>query len=128
MKVTILGCETPAGIYYVEKFEHSEAIPKAAEEPLLDLTRNLLAADFKGRVFNEKKVRFEGKPGRDFVVQGKEPGVGTVTVRVRMYLSGKSIYAMLVASEPNKDVPKDAGRFLGSLAFGVAKAGATAKK
>ena len=39
-----------------------------------------------------------------------------------MYLDGKTVYAMMVGSAPNRELPEDAGRFLGSLAIGNEKA------
>ena len=42
-------------------------------------------------------------------------------MRVREYLYGNSVFLIAVVSAPNRELPEDTGRFLGSLALGNAK-------
>jgi regulation of enolase protein 1 (concanavalin A-like superfamily) len=71
-------------------------------------------------VISEKKVRAEGRLGRDFTIRGKPAEeTGILTIRVREYLIGNAVYAVAVVSAPNRELPLDAGRFLGSLAIGT---------
>jgi regulation of enolase protein 1 (concanavalin A-like superfamily) len=104
------------------RIAYPTAVVPGAEEQALDSERDWLAKEWKGRVIGEKKVRAEGKIGRDFTIQGKPVGEdGVLTIRVREYLVGKVIFMVLVVSEPDAELPEDAGRFLGSLALGEAK-------
>src|SRR5262245_11712222 len=122
-KVHTLGCETAGGVYIAQKIEFPTAVAKGAEEQALDAERDAFAAEWRGKVLSEKKVRAGGRPGRDFTIRGKpEKDSGVLTVRVREYLDGRAVYAVLVASQPNRELPEDAGRFLGSLAIGEGKA------
>jgi regulation of enolase protein 1 (concanavalin A-like superfamily) len=122
VKVFMTGCDTPAGGYIAYRIELPTAVVKGAEDAQLDSERDSFAKEFNGKVISEKKVRAEGKLGRDFTIRGKpgeEPGV--VTIRVRLYLVGKAVYAVMVVSAPNRELPEDTGRFLGSLAIGTTK-------
>jgi regulation of enolase protein 1 (concanavalin A-like superfamily) len=122
IRILITGCETAAGTYIAYKFEFPTPFVKGAEEDQLTAERDGFAEEWKGKVISEKKVRWEGNPGRDFTIRGKpEDDEGTLTLRVRMFVVGKSIYALMVVSKANRELPKDAGRFLGSLTLGGAK-------
>jgi regulation of enolase protein 1 (concanavalin A-like superfamily) len=80
-----------------------------------------MADEFNGKVVSEKKVRAANTLGRDFTIKGKpDDAPGVIMVRIRQYLIGRSIYAVMVVSPPNHELPLDAGRFLGSLAIGEA--------
>jgi regulation of enolase protein 1 (concanavalin A-like superfamily) len=128
VKLVTIGCETAGGIYIAKKLEFPTAIVKGTEDKELDEERNDLAKEWNGKVISEKKVRAEGKVGRDFTIRGEPAkGVGLLTIRVREYLSDKSMYVVLVVSAPNRELPADAGRFLGSLAIGAGKARASGK-
>jgi regulation of enolase protein 1 (concanavalin A-like superfamily) len=82
-----------------------------------------MAEQWNGKVISEKKVRAEGRLGRDFTIRGKpDEGNGVLTIRVREYLVGNAIYLVAVVSPLNRELPDDAGRFLGSLAIGTTKA------
>ncbi len=121
-KVNVLeiGCRTEVGGYFVYKIELPTAVVRGAEQRQLDVERDEFARDFNGKVITEKRVSFERRPGRDFTIRA-EPvrGGGLATIRVREYFSGKAVYALMVASIPNRELPDDAGRFLGSLRFGT---------
>ncbi|HEX5272673.1 MAG TPA: DUF1349 domain-containing protein [Gemmataceae bacterium] len=120
--VMTLGCKTAGGIYMVVKVSFPTPIVRGAEDAALDAERDDFASEWNGKVVSEKKVRANGKPGRDFTIRGKPlDDTGVLTLRVREYLDGKAIYAVMVISAPNRELPEDAGRFLGSLALGAAK-------
>jgi hypothetical protein len=123
VRVTTLGCKAEGGVYVVYRIDLPTAIVRGAEEAEFDSARDDLAQEWNGKVISEKKVTAGLRSGRDFTIRGRPAEeVGTLTIRVRMYLDGKTIYAMLVASAPNRELPEDAGRFLGSLAIGNEKA------
>ena len=122
VKTTTLGCRTDSGVYLVSRIDLPTAIVRGAEETELNAARDDIAQDWNGKVLFEKKVKAGLRIGRDFTVRGspaEETGVSTI--RIRMYLDGKTIYAMIVASAPNRELPEDAGRFLGSLTIGNEK-------
>ena len=93
---------------------------KGAEGNLLVAFRDYFAKLFNGKVISEKKVRFEGSyPGLDFTIRA-QPEAGVVaTVRIRQYLAGQAIYALIAAPAANRELPEDAGRFFGSFAIGT---------
>lgn len=123
VKSTIIGCKTESGFYMVYRIDIPTAIAKGAEDAELNAARDDLADDWNGKVTSEKKVKAGLRTGRDFTIRGK-PAEETVlsTIRVRMYLDGKTIFAVVVVSAPNRELPEDTGRFLGSLAIGNEKA------
>ncbi len=128
VKVMMIGCKTDSGIYMVYRIDLPTAIVKGTENAELDAVRDDLASEWNGKVLTEKKVKAGLRVGRDFTVRGKPAEeTGVSTIRVRMYLDGKTIYAMLVGSAPNHELPEDAGRFLGSLALGSEKAKAASE-
>jgi regulation of enolase protein 1 (concanavalin A-like superfamily) len=123
VKVLMIGCRTEAGAYFAYKVDFPTPIVRGAEDEVLDAQRDDFAEEWHGRVTGEKKVRAEAKIGRDFTVRGRPvEDVGILTIRIRQYLAGKAIYAVAVVSAPNRELPEDAGRFLGSLAIGEARA------
>jgi regulation of enolase protein 1 (concanavalin A-like superfamily) len=123
VKVLMTGCDTPGGGYLAYKLELPTAIVKGAEKEELEAERDFFASEFNGKVVSQKLVRAEAKLGLDFTVRGKpDDDSGVLTIRVREYLVGKAIYAVMVVSAPNRELPEDAGRFLGSLAIGEGKA------
>jgi regulation of enolase protein 1 (concanavalin A-like superfamily) len=122
-KLMQIGCETDAGIYIVQKAEFPTPIAKGAEDEQLNAERDEFAKEWRGKVTGEKKVRASGRMGRDFTIRGKPvKDSGVLTVRVREYLDGKAVYAVIVCSLPNRELPEDTGRFLGSLGIGETKA------
>jgi regulation of enolase protein 1 (concanavalin A-like superfamily) len=119
VRILMIGCKANGGAYLALKAEFPTPIVKGAEDEQLDAQRNDLAEEWNGKVISEKKVRAEGKVGRDFTIRGQPPEErGVLTIRVREYLAGRAIYAVAVLSAPNRELPEDAGRFLGSLAIG----------
>jgi regulation of enolase protein 1 (concanavalin A-like superfamily) len=123
VRVLMIGCKTEAGGYFAFKVEFPTPIARGVEEQALDAQRDDFAEQWNGRVISEKKVRAEAKIGRDFTVRGRPvEEVGILTIRIRQYLAGRAIYAVAVVSAPNRELPEDAGWFLGSLAIGEARA------
>ncbi len=126
VKTTLIGCATEGGIYYVQKVVIPTSIVKGTEDAELDAERDDWAKEWNGKVIEEKKVRADNKVGRDFTIRGMpDKKKATVTLRVREYLSGNSIYVVGVISLPNRELPEDTGRFLGSLAIGGVRAQGT---
>jgi regulation of enolase protein 1 (concanavalin A-like superfamily) len=123
VKTVLLGCKTEAGIYIVYKVILPTAIVKGSEDDELDAERDSLVKEWKGKLMSERRIRAGEKVGRDFTVRGKpEKDEGVLTIRVREYLSDKSVYLMAVVSRPNRELPDDSGRFLGSLIIGTKRA------
>lgn len=124
VRVTSTGCTTSDGVYIAYKIELPVTIAQGAKavDSLLDSQRDFFAQEWNGKVTGEKKVRSDGTLGRDFTIRGRPlEGAGVLTIRIREYLSGKAVYAVAVVSLPDRDLPADAGRFLGSLAIGEGK-------
>ena len=122
VKTVLLGCKTDAGAYLAYKVILPTSIVKGTEDAELDAERDSLAKEWKGKVTAEKKIRAGDKVGRDFTIRGKpDKGEGTLTIRVREYLDGSSVFLIAVISVPNRELPDNTGRFLGSLAIGEAK-------
>src|SRR4029077_2533268 len=123
VKVMMVGCQTDSGVYIAYRIDLPTAVVKGTEDAELNAARDDLAQEWNGKVLSEKKVKAGLRIGRDFTVRGKPAEeTGVSTIRIRMYLDSKRIYAMMVASAPNRELPEDAGRFLGSLAIGNEKA------
>lgn len=121
-KMLIVGCRSQGATYLAYKVQFSTAVVKGTEEAELDAVQDDLAASWNGKVLSKKKVRAGTIIGREFTVRGKPiEEEGLVTIRVRMYLDRSAIYAVAVLSEPNRELPEDAGRFLGSLVIGAGK-------
>jgi len=123
VKSTIIGCKTTGGGYLVYRVDLPTAVVKGTEEAELKDERDDIAKEWNGKVIAEKKVKAGLRTGLYFTIRGKpDEETGVVTVRTRTYLDGKTIYATMVLSAPNRELPEDAGRFLGSLAIGNEKA------
>jgi hypothetical protein len=123
IRITLLGCKTDSGAYIAYRVDMPAGVARGDEDAVLNIVRDLLAKEWNGKVFTEKKVKSGLRVGRDFTVRGKPDGeAGVLTLRIRMYLDGRSIYAVAVGSAPDRELPEDAGRFLGSLAIGNEKA------
>ena len=125
--MTLLGGKSDNALYLVYKIELPTAIVKGTEDKQLDVERDAFAEEYNGKVITEKKVLAAGKLGRDFTIRGRPAEeTGTLTIRIREYLDGKVVYAVLVASAPNRELPEGVGRFLGSLVLGDGKLRPTA--
>jgi regulation of enolase protein 1 (concanavalin A-like superfamily) len=119
VKTVMVGYGGDAGVYLAYKVKLPTAVVKGAENDELDAERDALVKEWNGKVIAEKRIRAGDKIGRDFTVRGKpSKGSGTLTLRVRQYLDGDSIYMVAVISLPNRELPEDSGRFLGSLEIG----------
>jgi regulation of enolase protein 1 (concanavalin A-like superfamily) len=122
LKTLIIGCTANGAVYLVYRVQFPTAILKGTEEMELNAERDDLAEEWNGKVISQKKVRADGRIGRDFTIRGKPvQEEGIATIRVREYLDGKSIYAVTVVSAPNRELPEDTGRFLGSLTLGAGR-------
>jgi regulation of enolase protein 1 (concanavalin A-like superfamily) len=98
-------------------------VVKGAEGNELVAFRDYFAKLFNGKVVSEKKVRFEARyPGLDFTIRAQPERGVVATIRIRQYLSGQSIFALIAASAANRELPQDVGRFFGSFAIGTSRA------
>jgi regulation of enolase protein 1 (concanavalin A-like superfamily) len=123
VRTVLFGCKIDAGTYIAYKVILPTAIVKGTENAELDAERDGLAKEWNGKVIAERQISAGDNVGRDFTVRGKpEKDEGVLTVRVRAYLSDKSVYLMAVVSPPDKELPDDSGRFLGSLVIGTKRA------
>ncbi|HEY7330432.1 MAG TPA: DUF1349 domain-containing protein [Gemmataceae bacterium] len=122
VQTIMIGCETPGGVYIAYRVLLPTPVVRGAEDRELDAERDDFAKEFNGKVISEKKVRAQGLLGRDFTVRGKPAEeTGILTIRIREYLVGRAVFAMAVVSAPNRELPVDTGRFLGSLSIGEEK-------
>jgi regulation of enolase protein 1 (concanavalin A-like superfamily) len=122
IQTIMIGCETPGGVYLAYRVLLPTAVVRGAEDRELDATRDYFAQEWNGKVIGEKKVRAQGLRGRDFTVRGKPAEeAGILTIRIREYLIGRAVFAVAVVSAPNRELPVDTGRFLGSLTIGDEK-------
>lgn len=121
IKTIMLGCKTEAGLYLCYKVILPTKIVKGTEENELDAERNDFAKEFKGKIVAERKIRAGEKIGRDFTVKGKDDDGADLNLRVREYLYDNCVFIIAVVSRPRRELPEDAGRFLGSLALGKGK-------
>lgn len=122
-KFIAVSCETPEVDYIAQKLVSPTSVVKGAEAQMLDDYREFFALIYNGKVISEKIVRYAGGlPGRDFTIRGRPEGTRViVTIRVRMYLSGNSIFALLAIAAANRELPVDTGRFFGSFTVGTTK-------
>jgi regulation of enolase protein 1 (concanavalin A-like superfamily) len=119
-KVIVVEYDSPSVMYVAEKVVLSTAPVKGTEGRILDQYRDFFKAIFRGQVITEKSVRREAMRGRDFTIRGQPERRGDVaTIRVRMYLAGPAIYALIAIAAPNRELPDDTGRFFGSFALGT---------
>lgn len=126
VKTITVACHGEGGVYMALKVILPTAIVKGTEDAELDAERNYAIKEWNGKMLAERKIRAENKVGRDFTIRGKFPDdPGTVTIRLREYLAGNAIYIVAVVSRPNRELPDDTGRFLGSLAIGGVRAAGT---
>jgi hypothetical protein len=117
VRMTIKGCRAAGGNYYVQKSEFASNLITGTEDNQLINERDEFARQYGGTPTGEKKVTLGGViSGREFTIRGKPKGeLGIITVRVREYVVGKKIFAVLVTSMANRELPDDTDRFLGSL-------------
>jgi regulation of enolase protein 1 (concanavalin A-like superfamily) len=119
VKTVVVGCQGEAGLYLVYKISLPTSIVKGSEDTELDAERDGFAKEWNGKVISERRIRAGATVGRDFTIRGVPPKEkDTVTIRIREYLAGNAVYIVAVVSPPNRELPDDTGRFLGSLTFG----------
>jgi regulation of enolase protein 1 (concanavalin A-like superfamily) len=122
VRVLMIGCQTKTGAFMAMRADFPGAVRRGAEDLYLNDQRDSLAEHWNGKVVREKRVRADGRLGRDFTIRGRPVDrAGVLIIRVRQYLLGRSIYVVAVVSAPNRELPEEAGRFLGSLMIGEAR-------
>jgi regulation of enolase protein 1 (concanavalin A-like superfamily) len=120
IKIINIVCDSPVVAYMAQKITLPTAVVRGAEGNMLVAYRDYFAKVFHGKVISEKKVHYEGTaPGLDFTIRGQPERGVIATIRVRQYLAGQSIYALIAAAAANRELPEDAGRFFGSFAIGT---------
>lgn len=126
VKTILVGTEAEGGKYLAFQVKMPSKVVKGTENAELDAERDSLAREWNGRVTSERKIRAGKMIGRDFIVQGNPAKeVGALTIRVRQYLAEDAMFLAAVVSLPNRDLPVDSGRFLGSLTIGGVRAEGT---
>lgn len=130
VKILLAICDTPAVAYIVQKVVLPTAVIRGAEETALNNYRDTLVKEYNAKLTSEKKVRGEGgKPGRDFTLVGQGAPGGPVSVlRIRLFLTGPAIFALIAVSADNHELPAEAGRFFGSFAEGTSRPKRTGPK
>lgn len=119
-KIVEVVYDSPSVAYLAQKVELRAPAVKGNENRIFDAYRDYYAEIFRGKVITEKSVRRESLPGRDFTVRGQPERRGDIaTIRVRMFVSGQGLYALMAVAAPNRELPDDTGRFFGSFALGT---------
>jgi regulation of enolase protein 1 (concanavalin A-like superfamily) len=122
MKVVEIECETPSAVYIAQKITLPTAVVKGAEQNSLKAFRDRIVQIYKGKIVSEKPVRYEAsRPGLDFTLRAQPQAGMILTLRIREYLAGQSIYILIAGSAPNRELPEDTGRFFGSFTIGTVK-------
>ena len=121
IKLYLIGCETSSALYFAYSYQFPTAFVRGGEVKFLNVYRDDIAKKYHGKVVSEKQVRLDSSVGRDYTIQGMEPDVGVLTIRLRQYVQGKSIYALFVVSAPGRELPDDVSRYFGSFSFGTDK-------
>jgi regulation of enolase protein 1 (concanavalin A-like superfamily) len=122
LKIVNIECDTPSAAYIAQRITLPTAIVKGAEGNQLVAFRDYFAKLFNGKVISEKKVRFEGSyPGLDFTIRAQPERQVVGTIRIRLYMLGQAVYALIAAGAANRELPEDTGRFFGSFAIGTSR-------
>jgi regulation of enolase protein 1 (concanavalin A-like superfamily) len=122
IKQMTIACDTPNVRYAIIKTELLQAtLIKGKEEFLLNGLRDYFAQTFNGKLVSEKKVRYQGSyPGIDYILRVQPDRRGPVgIIRIRQYISGREIYALIAVSAANQELPPDVGKFFGSFTMGT---------
>jgi regulation of enolase protein 1 (concanavalin A-like superfamily) len=129
LNIITVECDTPTVEYIAQRITLPTAILKGAEMNELVAFRDYYAKLFNGKVVSEKKVRFEAKLlGLDFTLRAQARAGVSGMIRIRQYLGGRAIYALIAVSPVNRELPEDTGRFFGSFAIGTTRAKKTGPK
>ena len=129
LKIVNVECDTPSAVYLAQRIVLPTAVVKGAEGNSLVAFRDYFAKLFNGKVISEKKVRFEGTyPGLDFTIRAQPERGVIATIRIRQYISGQAIYALIAVAAANRELPEDTGRFFGSFAIGTKRIKKTGPK
>jgi hypothetical protein len=126
-RVAIRGYRSGAQGYFIQRADFPANIIRGSDDSLLDSQRDELARQYGGNPTDETKIRLEGAaPGREFTIRGRPRGeTGLVTVKVREYVAGRSVYVIMVSSPADGKLPDDTDRFLGSLKINAGMAANT---
>ena len=90
IKLYLIGCETSSALYFAYSYQFPTAFVRGGEVKFLNLYRDDIAKKYHGKIVSEKQVRLDSSVGRDYTIQGMEPEVGVLTIRLRQYVQGKS--------------------------------------
>jgi hypothetical protein len=111
------GYRSGTGSYIVQRADFPPNVVLGSDDSRLDSQRDELARQYGGNATGERKIQLDGgMPGREFTIRGRPRGeIGLVIVRVREYVVGRSVYALIVSSSVDGTLPEQTDRFLGSL-------------
>jgi hypothetical protein len=102
--------------YIVGYCDYPQAfIQKSDPEKIIDNACNGAVSHANGKLISETKIRIEGNPGRELVIEGKAENGAEAMAKIRVFLVKNRLYQVMVA------VPKGGGNlgamnhFLGSF-------------
>ena len=103
------------GFFSITYFDHPVEAKNASEiNSRLDVIRDGVLSTLGGEVVSEKKMRLYGYPGREFFVKKSEKGSDDL-YQWRIFLVGKRVYQLAVATERKDSGSPDIAKFFTSF-------------
>jgi hypothetical protein len=103
------------GLFSVTYFDHPELLNNAGQmEARLDVIRDGVTNSLGGERISEKKIKLNGYPGREFAVKKSEQGSDDL-YQWRIFLIGKRVYQIAVATERKDSGAPDVAKFFTSF-------------
>lgn len=89
------------------------ALKAGTDDKRLDGARDLAVQSAKGKLKSEKKIKQDGYPGRELVIEGD--GKTPVAVRTRIYAVKDRLYQTMASGSKTFVTSKEADKFLNSF-------------
>ncbi len=103
------------GLFAVMYADHPVEPKDAGQrESRLDVIRDGVLKSLGGKLISEKKIRLYGYPGREFTVKKTEQGSEDI-YQWRIFLVGRRVYQLAVATERKDSGSNDVTKFLTSF-------------
>jgi hypothetical protein len=104
------------GLFSITYFDHPE-LPKDAGqiEARIDVIRDGILGSLGGERISEKKIRLFGYPGREFAVKKAEQGSEDLLYQWRIFLVGRRVYQVVVATDRKDSGSPDVAKFFTSF-------------
>jgi len=80
-----------------------EYIQKVDYDKLLDGARNGAVTDANGRIINETRIKMEGNPGREIVIEGTAENGQRMTWKARLILVRNRLYQIMAAAPKGRE-------------------------